>query len=640
MTKLLSRLPLSGRVGLGFAAGALALLVLGIAAPGSSLFFPLVSLWCDLALFAGVLVVLRVAGVRFDLFHGAVIVGLWAAALLYFYWSLSRRDFIYYWDYANYIQKQYAAEAAFAQSPAAGFGLIFGSFAEDYTNFIPLFLEFPFCLTDRTGDSFAFCQVFSVLPMLLTLLAGLVLKVGQMLRVKHRFWYFLIGLSWLFTYPYLRMSALLAQPDWFGLIFAFSILLLTLDFRFERLDPLRFVLLFAATAAVILSRRWYLYFVVGYYFSYAVLVLVSSFKTGKAGQKRKALLQVRNLVLFGLLSLAAMVILLWPMVSRILHYSYADRYAYYNGGGLAWELYLQTFRVGLLNFILIGLGLRFALRCRKAPALPCLGGMSLLLSVLLFTRVQNTSSHQMLLFLPAWFLLFLPGAAALAEGITRRRNLKLGCWAFVLVLSMSVRCSPLTTLAMPGFVIEHFPIQIPATEYFISLDKLIYDRKDIGQIQAIADWIDTHCDEGELCYMIPHDMLYNPDHFKNCRLPDAPINDKLAFGFSVPGTHNFPMQFFEAKYVLTADPFPQTFVGNGEMSHKLNEMFLAVRDEYFALEETFDMGNGTTFTIWKRTTAPTREEVEYYLSAFAEEDAQYPEMFSQVAEAWLTAHGL
>ena len=53
-----------------------------------------------------------------------------------------------------------------------------------------------------------------------------------------------------------------------------------------------------------------------------------------------------------------------------------------------------------------------------------------------------------------------------------------------------------------------------------------------------------------------------------------------------------------------------------------------------------DMGNGTTFSIWTRTVAPTRAEVEYYLSAFAEEDAQYPEMFSQVAEAWLTAHGL
>ena len=182
--------------------------------------------------------------------------------------------------------------------------------------------------------------------------------------------------------------------------------------------------------------------------------------------------------------------------------------------------------------------------------------------------------------------------------------------------------------------------RIPATRYFISLDKLIYDRKDIGQIQAIADWIDAHCDAGEISYMIPHDMLYNPDHFKNCRLPDAPINDKLAFGFSVPGTHNFPMQFFEAKYVITCDPFPQTYAGSGEMSIKLNERFLAAKDDAFTFEQSFDMGNGTTFTIWRRTAAPTRAEVEYYLSAFAAEDAQYPEMFSQVAEAWLTAHGL
>ena len=274
----------------------------------------------------------------------------------------------------------------------------------------------------------------------------------------------------------------------------------------------------------------------------------------------------------------------------------------------------------------------------KMPALPCLAGLEILLSMLLFTRIQNTGSHQMLLFLPGWFLLFLLGAAALAEGISRFRAAKVVFWVFTLVFATSVRCSPLTTIALPGFLVDHFPLAV--TEEFVRLDKLIYDRRDLPQIKAIANWIDTHCAEGEISYMIPHDMLYCPDHFKNCQLPATPINDKLAFGFSVPGTHNFPMQFFEAKYVLTADPFPQTFVGNGEMSHKLNERFLAVRDEYFALEATFDMGNGTTFTIWRRTVAPTRAEVEYYLSAFKEEDAQYPEMFSQIAESWLAARGL
>ena len=639
MTDTITRLRTSNapKCVLALAAAAVLLAVFAQAAPGSGFFFPLVSLWCNLALFACVLLVLRVAGVKFDLFHKAVIVGLWAAALLYFFWALDRRSFVYIWDYFNYINKQYSAEAAFLQGPAAGFQYIFGSFAEDYTNFITLFLDFPFCLSDRTGDSFAFCQVFSILPMLLVLLAGLTIKVGQMLQVKNRFWYFLMGFSWCITFPFLRMSAMLGQPDWFGLIFSFSILLLTLDFRFESLQPVRFCLLFAATAAIILSRRWYLYFVVGYYFAYAALVLVSSVRTARAGQKPQALMQVRNLVLFGLMSMVAMLILLWPMVRKILGFDYAGRYSYYNFGGLTLELAAQALRIGLLNFILLGLGLWFAAK-RRLPALPCLAGAELLISLLLFIRVQNSGSHQMLLFVPGWLLLFLAGAAALAEGIQKHRELKLFYWVFTLVFAVSVRCSPLTVVAMPGFLVDHFPLE--ATSEFVRLDKLIYDRKDLPQIKAIANWIDTHCAEGELSYMIPHDMLYCPDHFKNCLLPETPITDKLAFGFSVPGTHNFPMQFFEAKYVLTADPFPQTFVGSGELSHKWNDRFLAVRDESFAQEATFDMGNGTTFTIWRRTMAPTRAEVEYYLSAFTEEDAQYPEMFSEIAESWLAARGL
>ena len=645
MNGIVSRLSALSKAWLGLAAGALALIILNLALPGSSLFFPLVSLWLDLALFLLALVVLRVAGVELDLFHRAVLAGVWAAALLYAFWALGSRTFLYYWDYANYILKQYSTEAAFLQGAGAGFRFVFDSITEDYTNFISLFTEFPFCLSGKTGDDYAFCQVFSILPTLLVLLAGLVLKAGQMLRVKNRFWFFLIGLSWTLTYPWLRMSAMLGQPDWFGLIFAFSILLLTLDFRFEKLDPVRFVLLFSATAAIILSRRWYLYFVVGYYFSYALLVLVSSIRTARAGHKHSAFVQLRNLMLFGLVSLAAMVVLLWPIVRHILGFDYADRYSYYNGGGMVTEIYQQYTRMGLMNLVLIGMGLWYSLKTRKMSALPCLAGLEILLGMLLFTRVQTTGSQHMLLFLPGWFLLFLLGAAALAEGITRRRNLKIGFWLFTIVFATSVRCSPLTLVALPDFLIGRTVLSASPQESardFAAIDDLTYDRKDLPQIQTIAKWIDTHCAEGEISYMIPHNMLYCPDHFKNCLLPEAPINAKLAFGFSVPGVHAFPMQFFEAKYVLTADPFPMAHVNDpeNEMSHKLNDLFLAVRDQYFKQVETFDMGNGTTFTIWERTAALTRAEVDYYLSGFAQEDALYPEMFSQVAEAWLTGHGL
>lgn len=639
MSGIISRLSVLGKVWLGLAAGALALIVFGLAAPGSSLFFPLVSLWCNAALFALALLVLRRAGMELDLFHKAVLVGLWAAAVLYFYWTLGSRTFLYYWDYVNYILKQYNAEAAFAQSTGAGFRFLLDSITEDYTNFITLFTEFPFCLSGKTGDDYAFCQVFSVLPSLLVLLAGLTVKVGRMLRVKNRFWYFLIGFSWCATFPFVRMSAVLGQPDWFGLIFAFMLMLLTLDYRFDGIDLPRYLLIFAATAGIILTRRWYLYFVVGYCFAYVLLLAVSSIRLAKDGQPSRAVHRMVRLVVFGLCAAGAMVLLLLPMVRKILSFDYAGRYSYYNFGGITLELAAQTLRIGLLNFILIGMGLWFATK-RRLPALPCLAGTELLVSLVLFTRVQNTGSHQMLLFMPGWLLLFLVGSAALADGLKKHTAVKLCYWGFTMVFAVSVRCSPLTTVALPGFVVDHFPLN--AVSEFVRLDKLTYDRTDAAQIQRVDDWIDAHCDaeKGEFAYMIPHDMLYNSDIFQYAALPDIQLQGKLAAGISIPGTHEFPVRFFEAKYVLTAEPLPQTFVSGGELSGRWNALFCAARDEHFTQAASFDMGNGTVFTVWERTEPADRAEVEYYLDAFAQEDALYPEMFSQVAEAWLAGHGL
>lgn len=639
MSGIISRLSVLGKVWLGLAAGALALIIFCLAAPGSSLFFPLVSLWCNAALFALALLVLRRAGMELDLFHKAVLVGLWAAAVLYFYWTLGSRTFLYHWDYVNYILKQYHAEAAFAQSTGAGFRFLLDSITEDYTNFITLFTEFPFCLSGKTGDDYAFCQVFSVLPSLLVLLAGLTVKVGRMLRVKNRFWYFLIGFSWCATFPFVRMSAVLGQPDWFGLIFAFMLMLLTLDYRFDGIDLPRYLLIFAATAGIILTRRWYLYFVVGYCFAYVLMLAVSSIRLAKDGQPSRAVHRMVRLVAFGLCAAGAMVLLLLPMVRKILSFDYAGRYSYYNFGGITLELAAQTLRIGLLNFILIGIGLWFAAK-RRLPALPCLAGTELLVSLVLFTRVQNTGSHQMLLFVPGWLLLFLVGSAALADGLKKHTAVKLCYWGFTMVFAVSVRCSPLTTVALPGFVVDHFPLK--AVSEFVRLDKLTYDRTDAAQIQRVDDWIDAHCDaeKGEFAYMIPHDMLYNSDMFQYAALPDIQLQGKLSAGISIPGTHEFPVRFFEAKYVLTAEPLPQTFVSGGELSGRWNALFCAARDEHFTQAASFDMGNGTVFTVWERTEPADRAEVEYYLDAFAQEDVLYPEMFSQVAEAWLAGHGL
>jgi len=63
--------------------------------PGTSFFFPFISLWANISLFITACAVLKLSKVRFDIFHVVVILVLWAASFLYFYWALNRRNFIY-----------------------------------------------------------------------------------------------------------------------------------------------------------------------------------------------------------------------------------------------------------------------------------------------------------------------------------------------------------------------------------------------------------------------------------------------------------------------------------------------------------------------------------------------------------------
>ena len=331
-----------------------------------------------------------------------------------------------------------------------------------------------------------------------------------------------------------------------------------------------------------------------------------------------------------------MIVLFRPIVVKVLTYSYAEHYAAYNTGGLGLELSSQAFRLGPLYLPLLIAGVVWACRHGKAPlavqTLACLA-----VSLVLFTRVQNMGAHQTLLLAPGYAVLFLLGAAALAESLGSFRRLKIGYWLFTLAFSMSVRLSPLTTIALPEFL---FPLlDTGATEEFVRLDTMTYDRTDLGQIRALARWIDRHCAEGEFAYMIPHSMTYCPDTFKNASLPDRPLEDKLAFGFGILGTQPFPTELFEAKYVLTADPFPWCYEVSG-VAAKLNDQFFTISGGYYVPEQRFDMGNGTVFTAYRRVTPVTRAEAEAYQAAFAQEDAQFPELYSQVIQSWLAEKGL
>ena len=106
---------------------------------------------------------------------------------------------------------------------------------------------------------------------------------------------------------------------------------------------------------------------VGYCFAYVLLLAVSSIRLAKDGQPSRAVHRMVRLVAFGLCAAGAMVLLLLPWCANF-SFDYAGRYSYYNFGGITLELAAQTLRIGLLNFILIGIGCGLP---QNAVCLPC-----------------------------------------------------------------------------------------------------------------------------------------------------------------------------------------------------------------------------------------------------------------------------
>ena len=575
------------------------------------------SLFANLCLIYLIWLTVKLSGVSFQKRHFGAVFLIFTAVSIYYVSALRNRDFIYYWDYSNYLVKQYTIEDLFAEDPLKGLWYVIRSMGGDYTTLINVFLEIPFAFTDRTGDSYVLIQLINVFLPLLILMSVLIIKLQSIFQVQSEGTCFYLILSIFAFHPLLHKAALIGQPDWFGLIFCFVIVVLTLDYRFEQQNYLIDVVLFLSTALLILTRRWYLYFVVGYYFSYGLFVVILGLWEYFQGYKEKAFLRLKNIFSFAAASLVMMGILFSVVIFHILRYNYGERYASYMEGGFSGELFSQAHLVGGVFAVLMLAALLYGVIKRYRSDIIFGAVLGFLISVALFTRVQNMGYHQSLLLLPFYYVMIGAGLIGVMEtGSAWGKKLKTAAGYGVIFASVFINISGIPTGRLISAVLPVCHLAVDS-------------RTDLPAVMEVAHWIDENCQEGEQAYIIPHTNLYNPDIFRNVTLPDGHLRNKVSYGSAVLGTHKFPLELLEAKYVLTCEPFPKVN-SSVKMCEKYDHLFQAVKDEKFSLVRTFDMGNGTEFYAYQRVEAADEAEVEFYLSSLDEEDKRFPDLFRDV----------
>lgn len=524
------------------------------------------------------------------------------------------RQTVYSDDAINYFAKQTLLFGSFGQSGFYGIHVLLESLlTADYKMFMNLFISVPYLFTGRSINAFMVCYAITCfVPMWFALLMG-AKYLAQQLPACHTALYYPLCMAVMVLWPMFLWPATHGMPDAFGLTFAAVIALLCADYRFETLPWPRLLAIFAATFALILTRRWYMFWILAFYAVYVLAVLVGAVRRKTLGSTLK------HMLLFGVPSAVIIVGALLPTFKTILTTDYADIYGAYYGGGFGNNCLGQLRTQGLIWLVLCAAGLVWLLYCRSTRAQAIVAAAASLGAMVLFTRTQSLGDHQSLILAPFYLLMLFGLCAKLTQQKAKPwlRNAAAGVLAIVLVVNFG------NTLRLPGKNVQTLALSSE------SLD--LTRRTDLAQMRAVTDFVLEHCTEDQTVYINMDSNGYSGTTFAYSDPAHPQLQTMILWESSVPSTHGFPTGIWTSEYVMVTDRVDEGGIVGPINAALRTQSPAAVHYEYVT-EFPLD---GITLYCYRRTARPDAEEADYFKQVFAEYDARWPEIFSQRIDEYM-----
>lgn len=524
------------------------------------------------------------------------------------------RQTVYSDDAINYFAKQTLLFGSFGQSGFYGIHVLLESLlTADYKMFMNLFISVPYLFTGRSINAFMVCYAITCfVPMWFALLMG-AKYLAQQLPACHTALYYPLCMAVMVLWPMFLWPATHGMPDAFGLTFAAVIALLCADYRFETLPWPRLLAIFAATFALILTRRWYMFWILAFYAVYVLAVLVGAVRRKTLGSTLK------HMLLFGVPSAVIIVGALLPTFKTILTTDYADIYGAYYGGGFGNNCLGQLRTQGLIWLVLCAAGLVWLLYCRSTRAQAIVAAAASLGAMVLFTRTQSLGDHQSLILAPFYLLMLFGLCAKLTQQKAKPwlRNAAAGVLAVFLVVNFG------NALRLPGKNVQTLALSSE------SLD--LTRRTDLAQMRAVTDFVLEHCTEDQTVYINMDSNGYSGTTFAYSDPAHPQLQTMILWESSVPSTHGFPTGIWTSEYVMVTDRVDEGGIV-GPINVALRTQSPAAVHYEYVTEFPLD---GITLYCYRRTARPDAEEADYFKQVFAEYDARWPEIFSQRIDEYM-----
>lgn len=540
---------------------------------------------------------------------------------IFVFYYIKQEYYIYTTDFMGYWGKSIQFTSLLGKNVFSALDWMYQSIrTSDYGN-LPVFLIWPF--NAIFGES-RFIYIASILNVYFTLaFAAFYGAYKTMLPSTARASAYLtamvIGLFVL--YPPIFPAVLRGYVDIGGLAIVFLVLYLTLRKPILDQKYREMAIIGLSLALLILFRRWYFIWVVGYFIAVAVDVLIASFPLGKFSV-HNAWVSLSKAFLAGITFLGASALIAWPLLKRMIFTNYGDEYkAYDTTGTFFQEIAFFFSRLGLLYFLLFVASVAYLFISsdwrRKKTVLFL--SVQLLSSWVLFVRIQDFGVHHFYILAPAILLLTAVFLSEMFQRFSQSR-------VFIGVAAAGFACLIIQFFFIysPAFGFLNAMIPVMPKRYFPLV------RNNISQIIAMKngmeDIVTSKTDKIYILSARNSSLSINLlKDLKRSLNEDVAFENQILNSTSIDGRDGFPNQLFQAKYVVVLDP-----VGNVAVDQNINfilhDIFMnntGMARSYSKIDRSFDLGGKNTAYVFVRDSLFYQEDID---ALSAQIRAMYPDV--------------
>ena len=321
---------------------------------------------------------------------------------IYLYFFLAQESTIKTYDFSLYWRKYIVCSDLFYNDIHGGIVHLIHTLAEEYSDLSAiLMLPFSRYLGRKFCQYVIWVYILYYVPFCILFALYILRLFRNNMEVKPRH-YIMSVLICIFSAPLLH-PVLLGYVDVIGLVLIMLHLHLVFDNNLQRFEIKTCMLLAILSLSLLLARRWYAFWIVGFYFSFGFSFLIRSIKVRKIEWKKAG-------ALFANLSMIAGCCLLWLAVvtpatlSMFLGNSYSKAYSAYKTRTELGDIIYLCKDFGWLLVAIALIGIIIILFQKNLYEIGVKWIVIFAVSFVLFQRIQSAGAHHQYLFIPIFLL--------------------------------------------------------------------------------------------------------------------------------------------------------------------------------------------------------------------------------------------